>query len=110
MTASQLEDVVNALKNIKAIAKQEMSINALQKGATYAEFKAEAQETLNKLKTIWKPQVGVAQQPTVMEKLKASLRSTDNLFEMMDDWQYGFFSKHFGAAIREAADNETRKF
>lgn len=109
MTASQLEDVVNALKNIKAIAKQEMSINALQKGATYAEFKAEAQETLNKMKTIWKPQVGVAQQPTVMEKLKASLRSTDNLFEMMDDWQYGFFSKHFGAAIREAADNETRK-
>lgn len=109
MTASQLEDVVNALKNIKAIAKQEMSINALQKGATYAEFKAEAQETLNKLKTIWKPQVGVAQQPTVMEKLKASLRSTDNLFEMMDDWQYGFFSKHFGAAIREAADKETRK-
>lgn len=109
MTASQLEDVVNSLKNIKAIAKQEMSINALQKGATYAEFKAEAQETLNKLKTIWKPQVGVAQQPTVMEKLKASLRSTDNLFEMMDDWQYGFFSKHFGAAIREAADNETRK-
>lgn len=109
MTASQLEDVVNALKNIKAIAKQEMSINALKKGATYAEFKAEAQETLNKLKTIWKPQVGVAQQPTVMEKLKASLRSTDNLFEMMDDWQYGFFSKHFGAAIREAADNETRK-
>ena len=109
MTASQLEDIVNALKNIKAIAKQEMSINALQKGATYAEFKAEAQETLNKLKTIWKPQVGVAQQPTVMEKLKASLRSTDNLFEMMDDWQYGFFSKHFGAAIREAADKETRK-
>ena len=109
MTASQLEDVVNALKNIKAIAKQEMSINALQKGATYAEFKVEAQETLNKLKTIWKPQVGVAQQPTVMEKLKASLRSTDNLFEMMDDWQYGFFSKHFGAAIRYAADNETRK-
>lgn len=109
MTASQLEDVVNALKNIKAIAKQEMSINALQKGATYAEFKVEAQETLNKLKTIWKPQVGVAQPPTVMEKLKASLRSTDNLFEMMDDWQYGFFSKHFGAAIREAADNETRK-
>lgn len=109
MTASQLEDIVNALKNIKAIAKQEMSINALRKGATYAEFKAEAQDTLNKLKTIWKPQVGVAQQPTVMEKLKASLRSTDNLFEMMDDWQYGFFSKHFGAAIREAADNETRK-
>lgn len=109
MTASQLEDVVNALKNIKAIAKQEMSINALQKGATYAEFKAEAQKTLNELKTIWKPQVGVAQQPTVMEKLKASLRSTDNLFEMMDDWHYGFFSKHFGAAIREAADNETRK-
>lgn len=109
MTASQLEDVVNALKNIKAIAKQEMNINALQKGVTYAEFKVEAQETLNKLKTIWKPQVGVTQQPTVMEKLKASLRSTDNLFEMMDDWQYGFFSKHFGAAIREAADNETRK-
>lgn len=109
MTASQLEDVVNALKNIKAIAKQEMNINALQKGVTYAEFKVEAQETLNKLKTIWKPQVGVTQQPTVMEKLKASLRSTDNLFEMMDDWQYGFFSKHFGAAIREAADNETIK-
>lgn len=109
MTASQLEDVVNALKNIKAIAKQEMNINALQKGVTYAEFKVEAQETLNKLKTIWKPQVGVIQQPTVMEKLKASLRSTDNLFEMMDDWQYGFFSKHFGVAIREAADNETRK-
>lgn len=109
MTASQLEDVVNALKNIKAIAKQEMNINALQKGVTYAEFKVEAQETLNKLKPIWKPQVGVTQQPTVMEKLKASLRSTDNLFEMMDDWQYGFFSKHFGAVIREAADNETRK-
>lgn len=109
MTASQLEDVVNALKNIKAIAKQEMNINALQKGVTYAEFKVEAQETLNKLKPIWKPQVGVTQQPTVMEKLKASLRSTDNLFEMMDDWRYGFFSKHFGAAIREAADNETRK-
>lgn len=109
MTASQLEDVVNALKNIKAIAKQEMNINALQKGVTYAEFKVEAQETLNKLKTIWKPQVGVTQQPKVTEKLKASLRSTDNLFEMMDDWQYGFFSKHFGAAIREAADNETRK-
>ena len=109
MTFDKFEDIVNALQNIKAIAKAEKGENTLGTQENYIEFTNKVYENLGKLDTVWKPVAGQQQKATEIEKFKAASRNTDNFFEMMDGWTYGFFSKTFGGRIKECNDNEARK-
>lgn len=106
MTFGQFEDVVNALKNIKAIAKANKGNNLLGGAMDYAGYQAEAADNLRKLKTKYKPILGERQTAGYWETFLSSMKNTDNLFEDMDNASYGFFSKTMGSAIKNSNDSE----
>lgn len=106
MNFEQYQDCVNALRNIQAVVKAEQYMVAVAKNLDYAQFKQEASENLNKLKNKYTAVLGEKQKAGMGSKAAASLRNTDNLFEFMDNWTYGFFSKNFMAPLKHAADKE----
>ena len=106
MTFSQFEDVVNALKNIKANAKAEEGRGTLGQDITFHELTEKILLELDKLETKFLPVAGKRQQATALARMKASARTIDNLFEWMDDWSYGFFSRVFGEQIKHCNDHE----
>lgn len=106
LTFDRFEDVINALKNIKAISKQEKYITWYGKVLDYKEFKDQAIENLLKLKTKWQSGINSKENVKPQQRLLRSLTNTDNFFERMDGWKYGFFSKHFGESAQIAANKK----
>lgn len=106
LTFGRFEDVINALKNIKAISKQEKYITWYGKALDYKEFKDQAIENLLKLKTKWQPGINSKENVKPQQRLLRSFTNTDNFFERMDGWKYGFFSKHFGESVQIAANKK----
>lgn len=106
LTFDRFEDVINALKNIKAISKQEKYITWYGKALDYKEFKDQAIENLLKLKTKWQSGINSKENVKPQQRLVRSLTNTDNFFERMDGWKYGFFSKQFGESVQIAANKK----
>lgn len=106
LTFERYEDVINALKNIKAISKQEKYITWYGKALDYKEFKDQAIENLLKLKTKWQSGINSKENVKPQQRLLRSFTNTDNFFERMDGWKYGFFSKHFGESVQIAANKK----
>jgi hypothetical protein len=106
LTFDRFEDVINALKNIKAISKQEKYITWYGKALDYKEFKDQAIENLLKLKTKWQSGINSKENVKPQQRLVRSFTNTDNFFERMDGWKYGFFSKHFGESVQIAANKK----
>lgn len=106
LTFDRFEDVINALKNIKAISKQEKYITWYGKALDYKEFKDQAIENLLKLKTKWQSGINSKENVKPQQRLVRSLTNTDNFFERMDGWKYGFFSKHFGESVQITANKK----
>lgn len=106
LTFDRFEDVINALKNIKAISKQEKYITWYGKALDYKEFKDQAIENLLKLKTKWQSGINSKENVKPQQRLLRSLTNTDNFFERMDGWKYGFFSKYFGESAQIAANKK----
>lgn len=106
LTFDRFEDVINALKNIKAISKQEKYITWNGKALDYKEFKDQAIENLLKLKTKWQSGINSKENVKPQQRLLRSLTNTDNFFERMDGWKYGFFSKHFGESVQIVANKK----
>lgn len=106
LTFDRFEDVINALKNIKAISKQEKYITWYGKALDYKEFKDQAIENLLKLKNKWQSGINSKENVKPQQRLLRSFTNTDNFFERMDGWKYGFFSKHFGESVQIAANKK----
>lgn len=106
MTFEQYQDVINALKNIKAIVKQEKYVTWYGKELNYKEFKDEAIRNLLKLKTKWQSGINSKEKAKPSQRFLRNLTNTDNFFERMDGWKYGFFSKHFGESGQIAANKK----
>lgn len=106
MTFEQYQDVINALKNIKAIVKQEKYVTWYGKELNYKEFKDEAIRNLLKLKTKWQSGINSKEKAKPSQRFFRNLTNTDNFFERMDGWKYGFFSKHFGESGQIAANKK----
>ena len=106
MTFEQHQDVINALKNIKAIVKQEKYVTWYGKELNYKEFKDEAIRNLLKLKTKWQSGINSKEKAKQSQRFFRNLTNTDNFFERMDGWKYGFFSKHFGESGQIAANKK----
>ena len=106
LTFDRFEDVINALKNIKAISKQEKYITWYGKALDYKEFKDQAIENLLKLKTKWQSGINSKENVKPQQRLLRRFTNTDNFFERMDGWKYGFFSKHFGESVQIAANKK----
>lgn len=108
LTYEQYQDVINALKNIRELSLAERKQFAIEKDKSWAELKSDIINALAPLKDAFTPVPGERPKATLAEKIRAGLRTTDNLLELMDGWHYGFFSKHFGETLKHCADAETR--
>ena len=106
LTLEQYEDVVNAVKNIKAIVKAQKGVDTFNRQETWANTKALMMEKLSALKTIWTPNPNKPTKASQMERFIASMENLDTFLEFMDNATYGFFSKTFGNAIKHASDKE----
>lgn len=106
LTFDEYEDVVNALKNIKAVVKAQTMMEGEAKAKTFAETKAEGMAVLEKKPTKYTPDVNEKGKASAFAKFKRQLRNSDNFFEMIDGWTYGWYSKFFGKTVRKAADVE----
>ena len=106
LTFDEYEDVVNALKNIRAVVKAQTMMQGEAKAQSFAETKNAGMEALDKLPTKYTPDVNKKGKTKALDVFARQLRNSDNLFEMLDNWTYGWFSKHFGEAVRRCADVE----
>lgn len=104
LTFDEYEDVVNALKNIKAVVKAQTMMEGEAKAKTFEETKAEGMAVLEKKPTKYTPDVNEKGKASAFAKFKRQLRNSDNFFEMIDGWTYGWYSKFFGETVRKAAD------
>lgn len=106
LTFDEYEDVVNALKNIRAVVKAQTMMQGEAKAQSVAEMKGAGMEAMDKLPTKYTPDVNKKGKAKAIDNFARQLRNSDNLFEMLDKWTYGWFSKHFGEAVRRCADEE----
>ena len=106
LTFDEYEDVVNALKNIRAVVKAQTMMQGEAKAQSVAEMKGAGMEAMDKLPTKYTPDVNKKGKAKALDVFARQLRNSDNLFEMLDNWTYGWFSKHFGEAVRRCADVE----
>lgn len=106
LTFSQFEDIAEALQNIKANAKAQEGNGTLGQNVPFSDLLNDIMRHLDKLDTKFLPAAGKRQQATPLARMIASARNIDNLFEWMDKWSYGFFSKVFGEQIKHCNDHE----
>ena len=106
LTFGQFEDIAEALQNIKANAKAQEGKGTLGQNVPFSDLLNDIMRHLDKLDTKFLPGAGKRQQATPLARMIASARNIDNLFEWMDKWSYGFFSKVFGEQIKHCNDHE----
>jgi len=106
LTLEQYEDVVNTIKNIKAIVKAQKGVNTFNRQETWENTKQFMMDKLSELKTIWTPNPNKPTKATAMERFTASLETLDSFLEYLDDATYGWFSQTWGNMIKRASDKE----
>ena len=106
LTLEQYEDVVNAIKNIKAIVKAQKGVNTFNRQETWENTKNLMMEKLSALRTIWTPNPNKPTKATAMERFTASMETLDSFLEYLDDATYGWFSQTWGNLIKRASDKE----
>lgn len=109
LTMEQYLDVIDALKNIKAISNIEAKGIKDGQEETFAEEKSVILKCLNKLKTRYIPEVGEDSPLSNKEKIKNyfyGLRNADNFYLMMDNWTDGYFTKHWYDVQTRCANKE----
>lgn len=99
---------VDAAKNIKAIARMDTQLFRDEIARQKEETKGVILTTLSKLETVFTPEVGERTRANLRKKFVASLRNSDNLFEKMDNWTNGYFSKHWATMLKHCADKEAK--
>lgn len=106
LTLEQYEDVVNAVKNIKAIVKAQKGADMFASKEAWKETKAGIMERLSKLKTLWKPDPNKVSEPSKIEEWLAGLETMDTFCEMLDGGRYGWFSQHWNNLMKRCQDRE----
>lgn len=89
LTLSQYEDVVNALRNIKAMARSAKAVNAFGSKMTFEENKALMIAGLDKLRDKVDP--NNQKDPTFWENYVAQNMNASTMFEMIDGGEQGYF-------------------
>ena len=112
MSFEHCEDVVNALKNIYAIAKYDTKMTKLGKEQSFDDTKQEIMEALKKHDVQFIPQVGTPQY-SKWQRFKnwgrehwQSNRNADNFYLALDNWTEGWFTKNFYKPLNRCADDE----
>lgn len=110
---SQYQDVINAMKNIYAIAKYDTRMSKMTKEQTFAETKRDIMEHLRKLNDVYTPRLGGDRKKGFikgfadhMKDYRNVLRNADNFYLAMDNWTDGYFTKNWYDILNHCADAE----
>ncbi len=104
LTIEQLQDLVDAIKNIKKVASDENKLKVLTAKGDFNEVKSELLGALGKLPTKQKIEIGSAKETSVADRFKASILTPEMLFEKYDGWKQGVLSRLFGTPARRHDD------
>lgn len=108
-------DVIDALKNIRAIAKQDTQMNKIAAGEAFEQVKADTIAHLQELPVEYEAEIGSDSKKSLRKRIIdwpkniiATLRNADNFFLMMDNWtEEGYFTREFYNKINHCADMES---
>lgn len=107
-------DVIDALKNIRAIAKQDTQMNKIAAGEAFEQVKADTIAHLQELPVEYEAEIGSDSKKSLRKRIIdwpkniiATLRNADNFFLMMDNWTEGYFTREFYNKINHCADMES---
>ena len=107
-------DVIDALKNIRAIAKQDTQMNKIAAGEAFEQVKADTIAHLQELPVEYEAEIGSDSKKSLRKRILdwpkniiATLRNADNFFLMMDNWTEGYFTREFYNKINYCADMES---
>lgn len=107
-------DVIDALKNIRAIAKQDTKMNKIAAGEAFEQVKADTIAHLQELPVEYEAEIGSDSKKSLRKRIIdwpkniiATLRNADNFFLMMDNWTEGYFTREFYNKINHCADMES---
>jgi hypothetical protein len=107
-------DVINALKNIRAIAKQDTKMNKIAADEAFEKVKADTIAHLQELPVEYEAEIGSDSKKSLRKRIIdwpkniiATLRNADNFFLMMDNWTEGYFTREFYNKINHCADMES---
>lgn len=107
-------DVIDALKNIRAIAKQDTQMNKIAAGEAFEQVKADTIAHLQELPVEYEAEIGSDSKKSLHKRIvewpknfMATLRNADNFFLMMDNWTEGYFTREFYNKINHCADMES---
>jgi len=106
LTLEQYEDVINTIKNIKAIVKAQKGVDMFDKKQTFEDMKADIMGRFAKLKTVFTPNPNKRTKAGLIEKTTAEMENLDTFLEKLDGADYGYFSETWGLAIKHANDHE----
>lgn len=107
-------DVIDALKNIRAIAKQDTQMNKIAADEAFEKVKADTIAHLQELPVEYEAEIGSDSKKSLRKRIIdwpkniiATLRNADNFFLMMDNWTEGYFTREFYNKINHCADMES---
>ena len=108
-------DVIDALQNIRAIAKQDTKMNKIAAGEAFEKVKADTIAHLQELPVEYEAEIGSDSKKSLRKRIIdwpkniiATLRNADNFFLMMDNWtEEGYFTREFYNKINHCADMES---
>lgn len=113
LTLEQFEDVVNAIKNLLAIARQDTKMARIDKENSFDSTKAEILAHLAKLNDVYTPRLGGDRKKGFIKGFadrikdyRNVLRNADNFYLAMDNWTDGYFTKNWYDTINHCADAE----
>lgn len=107
LTRNQYFDVVDAIKNIRALAKQEKGVGLLETKKDFNEFKEETLLHLQKLKTTEKLVPGENAKVNLIEKGIAQGLTSDSIYEILDKGKQGFFYNMLYLPLKHKLDIES---
>lgn len=105
-TLDQFNDLTNAVRNIRAIAKAEKGEKMFEKAESFDALKQQIIANIKVLPEVFKPDPNQPTQAGLFDKMKASMENIDTFFERMDNWKQGFFIDTFLQRIKHSNDTE----
>lgn len=106
MSIEQYGSVVKMLKQLRNIAKQDTQMELEGKAIFAKENKEIVLAELDNMDTVYKPEPGEPDKLSWLKRLSWGRLNADTLFEKMDGWKRGFFSKAWYGLLKHCADRE----
>lgn len=112
LTIDQFRDVVNALKNIRAVAKQERKMNVIAAQQKTEDVENLLLQQLDEMEDVYNPRVGQDERKGFLKRTADKVRiyressySADSMYLALDSWKDGgVFQKTIYSAINAAAN------